>query len=213
MRISKNRVWLVAFFVAFLLLVRLVSEVGLDTVPADRFKVIDIIDGDTVELKGGDRLRLIGIDCPERDEPYYQQAKEFLAELTKGKAAAIAFSERRRDGHGRLLGYMYIDSAFVNAEMVRMGLAYVYLFRDNLTDEARITALLSAQNEAIEEGRGLWSIKRHEEPYYLAKKGALRFHRPTCRAVRDLPADECIRFNTRLEAFRQGYSPCRNCRP
>ena len=213
MKFSKRQIWPVMLFVVFLLLVRFVSEIGLDTAPADRFKVIDIIDGDTVELKGGDRLRLAGIDCPERDEPYYEQAKDCLAELAKGRSVDIVFPERRRDGHGRLLGYVYVDSLFVNAEMVRMGLGYVYLFRDNLADEARVTDLLASQNEAIETGRGLWSLKRHEEPYYLARKGALRFHRPTCRSVRNLSDDELIRFDSRLDAFRQGYSPCRNCRP
>jgi hypothetical protein len=133
--------------------------------------------------------------------------------MALGQIARVVYSHRKRDGYGRMLGYMYIDTIFVNAELVRNGLAHVYLFEDNIADEIRTRTLLAAQNEAIENRRGLWSIKVNEESFYLAKRGSLRFHRPNCKIVRDLPPGKYIRFESRLDAFKDGYSPCRNCQP
>jgi micrococcal nuclease len=205
--------YLIPLYVIILLLLRFVAEIGDDRSPGDRFRVLKIIDGDTVELAGGDRLRLIGIDCPEQGEPFYDSACIFLSKAALGKIVDAAFAGRRRDGYGRLLAYMYIDSLFINRDIIRNGYGYVYLFEDNLSDRERIGQLLTAQEEAITDGRGIWSVSHHPEPFYLVKKGSFRFHRPGCKAVRDLLPTEYIRFDSRLEAFRTGYSPCRNCRP
>jgi micrococcal nuclease len=208
-----RKLWLVPLLIVLLLLIRFVAEIGHDRAPHDRFKVIRIIDGDTVELLGGDRLRLLGIDCPERGEPFYDSATNYLTRLALDKITQVGFSHRRRDGYGRLLAYMTIDSQFVNAMMVRSGLAYVYLFDDNLADRENIERLLAAQNDAINHGRGIWSVERRPESYYVAKKGSLRFHRPGCSSVKNLSPGEYTKFDSRLEAFRKGLSPCRNCRP
>nr|MBN2276844.1 thermonuclease family protein [candidate division Zixibacteria bacterium] len=210
---KTTRIILVLIFILFLILIRFVVEIGQDKAPDNRFRVTGIIDGDTVELPGGDRLRLIGIDCPERGDPFYDSASAFMSGLLLDQIPEVVYSSRRRDGYGRQLGYLYLDTLFVNAAVLRQGLACVYLFDDNLADRGRIGELLAAQNVAIDQRRGIWSLPHHEEPYYVAKKGSLRFHRPTCRSVRDLDPGQQLRFETRLEALRQGYSPCRNCRP
>ena len=212
MDIFRKR-YLIPLFIILLLSIRFVAEIGIDRTPHDRFRVTRIIDGDTVELIGGDRLRLLGIDCPERGEPFYDSARAYLAQLALNKISQIGFSHRRRDGYGRLLGYMTVDSFFLNELMVRNGLAHVYLFEDNLSDRDNIERLLAAQNDAIDHGRGIWSVERQPESYYVAKKGSLRFHRPGCASVKDLLPGEYVKFDSRLEAFRKGLSPCRNCRP
>jgi micrococcal nuclease len=205
--------YLIPLFVVLLLLIRFVAEIGIDRAPHDRFKVINIIDGDTVELLGGDRLRLLGIDCPERGEPFYDSARAYLAQKSLDKVSTIDFSNRRRDRYGRLLGYLTIDSLFINELIIRNGLAYVYLFEDNLSDRKHIEKLLEAQNDAIDNKRGIWSQERHDEPFYLAKKNGLRFNRPGCNSVKNDTPGKHIKYISRLDAFRNGLSPCRNCRP
>lgn len=203
----------ILIFILFLLLFRFAPEIGIDVAPDERFEVVGIIDGDTFELAGGEKLRLLSIDCPEKGDPYSTEASALAEKLVLGKTALVAYSIRRRDGYGRMLGYLYVDSQSVNVALVRNGLAYVFLFEDNLADTARITELLAAQNEAIDNRLGLWSQKDIDEPYYLAGGEAFRFHRPGCSSVSKLSPRECIRFESRLEAFRNGYSPCRHCRP
>ena len=200
---------LVALIVAF----RLVEQIGFDRKPSDRFIVKKIKDGDSVELLGGDRLRLLSVDTPEEGELFFEDACQFLAELTLGKTARIEFAGRRRDRYGRLLGYLYIDSIFVNKAILENGLGYLYLFKDTELDRPETKDLLMAQRAAMQKAIGLWSVERAQEDYYIAAQGSFRFHRPGCRSVKGLQPGRYRTFNTRDEALYEGLSPCRRCKP
>ncbi len=214
----RARKFLVRASVVLLLVVliagfRLVEEIGPEKKPGDRYIVARIIDGDTMELMGGDRVRLLGIDTPEEGEPYYDVAKHFLDSLTLGKPLRIEFAGRRRDRYGRLLGYAYVDSIFVNKAILDNGLGYLYLFKDNDLAAPEIRGLMAAQTSAINGNRGIWSIAHDPEDRYLAVPGSFRFHRPGCRSIQDPNDDRYIVFRTREEALLKGLSPCRNCKP
>ena len=197
---------------AVVVLFRLTGRIGEDVRPGDRFVVVRVIDGDTVELKGGDILRLLAIDTPEKDDPYYEEARDFLAAMTLGKPARVAYGKRHRDRYGRLLGFLYVDGTMVNKAILANGLGYLYLFRENV-GLPEIAELLTVQKEAIAAGRGLWAAPRSPEDYYVNKVGSYRFHRPGCRSVGDLVPGNYQIIATREEACAQGLSPCRNCRP
>lgn len=206
--------WLIlAILVVAILTVRLTEDIGFDRMPADRFTVTVIIDGDTMELMGGDRLRLLSIDTPEKDEPFYVEATEFVRSLALGKIARIEFADTRRDRYGRLLGYLYIDSVFVNEAILENGLGNLYLFQDSDVDRPETGRMLAAQRRALEEQMGIWSVVRHPEDYYIAKDNSFRFHRPGCRSVAELKEGRYRRLKTREEGLREGLSPCRNCKP
>jgi len=200
---------LVALIVAF----RLVEQIGFDRKPSDRFIVKKIQDGDSVELLGGDRLRLLSVDTPEKGELFFEEACQFLAELTLGKTARIEFAGQRRDKYGRLLGYLYIDSIFVNREILVNGLGYLYLFKDTELDRPETKELLMAQRAAMQKSVGLWSVERAQEDYYLAVPGSFRFHRPGCSAAKRFKPGHHRTFDTREEALYEGLSPCRRCKP
>jgi len=208
-----DKKYLVPVFIILLLLFRFVTELGEKGAPSERFKVIKIIDGDTVELLGGDRLRLLAIDSPEKGDLFYDSAALVLSDLILNKTLRVEFSSRKRDGYGRLLGYIYVDTVFVNKAMIEAGMAHLYLFEDNLKDSFILNDLTATQKAAIEAGVGIWSRTVSEEPYYLARGGSHRFHRPSCASVVNEPATELIRFSSRKDAFLLGYPPCRNCRP
>ncbi len=200
---------LVALIVAF----RLVEEIGFDRKPSDRFIVKKINDGDSVELLGGDRLRLLSVDTPEKGELFFEEACRFLSDMTLGKTARIEFAGRRRDKYGRLLGYLYIDSVFVNRAILENGLGYLYLFKDTELDRPETENLLMAQRAAMQREVGLWSVERAPEDYYIGAQGSFRFHRPGCRSVKNLQPGRYRTFNTRDEALYEGLSPCRRCKP
>lgn len=212
MRKSRRYV-LILTLVLLLVLFRFVGDIGPDRTIGDRYLVARVIDGDTIELTDGEKVRLLGIDTPERGDPFYDSARFFLESLVAGKVLEAEYAKRRRDGYGRILAFLFADTMFINAALLRSGLATVYLFEDNMGDKERVEILLAAQNEAALAGRGLWSLTISPEKYYVAKRGALRFHRPFCRSVSKLKPEEMLRFDSRLEAFQAGYSPCRNCRP
>lgn len=196
-----------------ILVFRLVEDIGPDQKPSDRFIVARVIDGDTFELQGGDRVRLLSIDTPEKEDPFYDEAKDYLSTATLGQPVRIEYANQRRDKYGRLLGYVYVDSLFVNRAILENGLGYLYLFKDTDLGRPETEQLLNAQRQAIKTGVGLWSIKRQPEEHYIAGQNSFRFHRPGCPSTSRMKPGTFRRFATREEAAYEGLSPCRNCAP
>lgn len=193
---------------------RLVEEIDKDIAPDERFIITRVLDGDTIELKGGDKLRLLSIDTPEKGEPLYNEATQFLSDIALGNAAHIEYANLRRDKYGRLLGYLYIDTIFVNKVILENGLGYLYLFKDTDMNRPETEILFKAQRQAMENNAGLWSLPRKYEDYYVARVGSFRFHRPGCSSLRNESNENNSRFfEIRNDALWEGLSPCRNCRP
>jgi micrococcal nuclease len=200
--------------VALLILVlRLVEEIGPEKGPDDRFVVTRVLDGDTMELQGGDRLRLLAIDTPEKDEPLYDEATAFLERRALGRTAKIEYANQRRDRYGRLLGYLSIDTLFVNKAIIDSGYGYLYLFDDNDINSDQVRTLLASQRSAIERRVGLWSLPHEPEERYINTEGSFRLHRPSCRSLGELKQGHYQEFRTREEGLATGLSPCRNCKP
>ncbi len=182
--------------------------------PSGIVTVARVIDGDTVELSNGERVRLLGIDTPEHNEPLYAEARGVLTRLAQGKPARIDRAGRERDRYGRLLGYLYIDDTLLaNRVMLDSGLAYLYLFEDTDEGQPETATLLAAQRGAMEAGRGLFGLRRASEDHYVAAEGSYRFHRPGCSSVARLKESRTRYFRTRDEALYEGLSPCRRCKP
>jgi micrococcal nuclease len=116
--------------------------------------VTRVIDGDTIEIEGGSRVRYIGIDTPEMDESYYWEALQVNRDLVEGKKVWLEGDVEDRDRYGRLLKYVWVDNTMVNAELVRLGYAYSYSYPPNVKHQ---TYLLQMEKEAREQRRGLWS--------------------------------------------------------
>lgn len=90
-------------------------------------KAIKMIDGDTFDLLSNGtvyRIRLNGIDCPERSQPYYQQAKNFLANACLKQQVTVTYSSK--DRNGRLLGNVYVNGKLINLTLVQQGYAWHY---------------------------------------------------------------------------------------
>ena len=85
-----------------------------------------IVDGDTLVLTNGEKVRLIGIDTPERGEEYYSEAGDYLGNLTLNKTLYLEQDISDKDKYDRSLYYIYTDDLFVNAEMVSSGYAKSY---------------------------------------------------------------------------------------
>lgn len=120
------------------------------------------VDGDTVEVQLGgseEDVRYIGVDTPETVKPdtpvqcFGPQASAFNHHLVEGRRVRLVFGEERRDVYGRLLAYVYLDGRFVNAELVRRGLARTLTIPPNDRFAGRFKRL---QMAAARAGRGLW---------------------------------------------------------
>ncbi len=158
-----------------LLLLLLLSSTALaDRVPAS---LVRVIDGDTivVRLKGSkstERVRLIGIDCPEakagrRLERQVKQLKtseqNFLKLAQAGTAYAklalsqgeleLEFDVQKRDRYQRLLAYVWVGERHLNLELVEQGLATVYTVPPNVQYQDQF---LEAQRRARSKKKGMW---------------------------------------------------------
>lgn len=116
--------------------------------------VREVIDGDTVILEDGRRVRYLGIDTPEIGEYYYEEAAERNRELVEGKVVELQPGSRDVDDYGRLLRYVYIDGMFVNAELVAQGYAKAYR---KGPIERHSEELFQLEEEAKSSGKGLWA--------------------------------------------------------
>jgi micrococcal nuclease len=85
--------------------------------------VAAIIDGDTIELANGRRVRYIGINTPEREQPYYHEATEINRQLVAGRQVQLERDVESIDQYGRILAYVWVDGTMVNLEIVQQGYA------------------------------------------------------------------------------------------
>ena len=118
------------------------------------FIVDYVIDGDTVELRNRERVRLIGINTPEMGQPYSSEAKNKLKELIEGKEVKLEKDITDKDRYDRLLRYIWLGDVLINLEMVRLGYANSYTYPPDVKYQDQIVA---AEREAREKKIGLWT--------------------------------------------------------
>jgi micrococcal nuclease len=98
-------------------------------------EVVRVIDGDTVELSSGERVRYLLVDTPEitggKNDCYGQEASDFNRALVEGKQVTLTYDEECTDGYDRLLAYIEVDGREVNQLLVERGLACVLIIPPN----------------------------------------------------------------------------------
>ena len=187
-----------------------------------RVGVQAVLDGDTVILDGGERLRLRGIDAPEvshKDKPgqhYGRQSRDRLFSLVSGRIIELDKKELDRDRYGRLVGIARLaDGRMVNLIMIEEGAAFVYPHPSD-KDRALFTRLFPAQSEAMEQGKGFWPVVLKgsaAKARYVGTKSSKRFHTLSCAQGRKVGASNRVFFSSLREAFSAGYAPARECTP
>ncbi len=204
--------------------------------------VVRVIDGDTIRFRLGDRIetvRYIGLDTPETVhpargiEPYGLAASAFNRTLVEGRKVRLELDTEPRDHYGRLLAYVYTDSLFVNAELIRQGYAQVFTVPPNVRHADEFVRL---QRQARLTDRGLWGIEVSGEGQgggfasqvageadvstvrdvltpddtiivYITRTGT-KYHRAGCHHLRH----SCIPL-TLAKAKGRGYLACSVCKP
>ena len=134
-------------------------------------EVLRVVDGDTIDVLYGEkvrRVRLQGIDSPELDQPFGQQATAYLSSLIQDKEVSIFYESY--DSYGRLLGKICVDGYDVNLRMIKNGFAWWYrYYRDQLSLEDRVL-YESAETYSKSLKLGLWQSENPINPYEWRKK-------------------------------------------
>ena len=134
------------------------SSTGSTAPRGETAQVIRVIDGDTIDvnLNGREvRIRYLGMNTAERDEPCYQQGKDANAALVNGQTVTLVPDREAQDRYGRELRYVYVGNTFVNAEIVRQGWAEAVMYEPN---DAHWQDFIALEQEATRARRGCHGI-------------------------------------------------------
>lgn len=131
-------------------------------------KVIKISDGDTItvliENNQSIKIRLYGIDAPEKRQDFGQKAKQFISNLIFDKKVKVDI--KNKDRYGRSVALVYLDSLSVNESMIENGYAWVYI---QYCKEPYLTKWLRLQAIVKQQKRGLWSGYDYIAPWEFRK--------------------------------------------
>jgi len=125
-----------------------------------KVKVIRVIDGDTIEIEGSQKVRLIGINTPETVDPnrpvgcYGQEASNFTKSRLEGKNVELEKDVSETDKYSRLLRYVWLEGTLFNETLVREGYAQVSTYPPDVKYQEKF---LAAQAEAQNGKKGLWN--------------------------------------------------------
>ncbi len=124
---------------------------------ADRktYRVIEVLDGDTIRIDIGETVRYMGIDAPEKNDYLGLSAQRYHEKLTLGKDIRLEFDREKTDKYGRILAYVYVGDQLINEKMVEEGYAhplwYNKMYKPKLYDR-----LLKAEQWAKDHHNGIW---------------------------------------------------------
>ena len=147
---------------------------------------IELVDGDTLVLDNGERVRLLGIDTPETGQHMSLEATAYLTDLVEEKEVLLESDLTDRDKYDRLLRYVYYNGELINLLLVSEGLASTLFYEDTRHNEI----LLEAEADSQRTGKGIWA--------FLPEDYCLGIHRFNFNA----PGDDNLNLNDEYVTFR-----------
>lgn len=117
------------------------------------FEVAKTVDGDTIELSGGEKVRFLEINTPEKGMKWAAESSQLTDSLTKN-GVYLQKDVENEDKYGRWLRYVFTEDSFVNAELIKQGLATVFI----VGNDTKYAVLMKClEMEAKQNKKGIWS--------------------------------------------------------
>lgn len=136
-------------------------------------RVVGVADGDTITVLDADKMqhkiRLSGIDAPEKKQPFGQRSKASLSALVFSKAVTV--DTDKRDRYGREIGKVLVNGVDVNLEQVQRGFTWHYKAYEREQPEIDRKVYAKAENEAKAARRGLWGDANPVPPWKFRHNG------------------------------------------
>jgi endonuclease YncB( thermonuclease family) len=154
--------------VLVLFLFLLASHVGANEIAGI---VVGVADGDTITVLDASnelhKIRLSGIDAPEKKQPFATISKQSLSNLVFNRAVIIHW--QKRDSYGRIVGKVMLDDVDMNLEQIKAGMAWFYRqYQKQLSFEDQ-TAYATAEQEAKANKLGLWIDEAPIAPWHFRR--------------------------------------------
>jgi endonuclease YncB( thermonuclease family) len=208
-------------------------------------KVIKVVDGDTIDIvdSGMDahRIRLKGIDAPEKSQAFAIEATRSLLGMVIGKEVTVEWA--KVDDWNRIIGRVIVNEQDVCLEQIRAGMAWHFKRYENEQSVQERELYDRSQNEAQSARKGLWTDSAPIEPWVVrgrqrktslemsagqssdiilspdsqnkvirGNRRSMIYHWPGCPNYDDIAMHNRVLFSSRLEAEQTGYRAARNCR-
>jgi len=157
---KEKIITLILVFIASLILQK-IQHLKVEKLEPNYHKVKHIVDGDTIIIDTGEKVRLIGINTPEvypEKECYGTEAQKEATKLLKNKKVRLEFDVEKQDRYERKLAYVFLEEdnnpdIFINNELVKKGLAYSKTYGPNTYHQKELD---KSMKQAQKDKLGLW---------------------------------------------------------
>lgn len=178
-----------------------------------------VVDGDTIYLDNGKKVRFVGVNTPERGVEGYITSKNFVQKLCLNKEVGLDIDDsKHNDKYGRTLAVVIVDGKNLNEMLLKEGLAeimymppsefYPYDWANGNTP----TSSHQTSSSSSDTGSSA-SHSSSDSGSYVGNANSGKFHVPGCGSVGKMSEKNKVFFSSRSEAINQGYVPCKRCNP
>ena len=178
-----------------------------------------VADGDTITVEGVGKVRLVGVNTPEKGVEGADTSKYFVEKLCLNREVGIDIdNSKHTDKYGRTLAVVIVDGKNLNEMLLKEGLAEImymppsefYPF-DWAGDNTHVYSSSSTSTSTSSDSSG--DTSSGAAGTYIGNSNSHKFHYPTCKSVGKMSEKNKVIFSSRDEAINQGYEPCKNCNP
>lgn len=172
-----------------------------------------VVDGDTIEVEGVGKVRLVGVNTPEKGQEGADTSAYFLEKLCLNKEVSLDIDDSKNsDNYGRTLAVVIVDGKNVNEMLLCEDLAEImyippsefspYAWENGTTDYQH-TATTSTSTESSNADSGS----------YIGNSNSMKFHTSDCKYGLKVSDSNKVLFDSRSDAINQGYQACKVCNP
>ena len=180
-----------------------------------------VVDGDTIYLDNGKKVRFVGVNTPERGVEGYITSKNFVQKLCLDKEVGIDIdNSKHNDKYGRTLAVVIVDGKNVNEMLLKEGLAEVMYMPpsefypyDWANGDTHVANTHSTSSSTSHTDSSSSHSSSSNSGSYVGNANSGKFHISSCGSVDDMSEGNKVFFSSRDDAINQGYVPCKRCNP
>lgn len=186
-----------------------------------------VVDGDTIYLSNGRKIRMVGVNTPEKGVLGCQASKNFVEKMCLNKEVGINIDDRKKsDKYGRTLAVVIVDGKNLNEMLLKEGLAEVMYIppsefspykwtgsQSQTSNQVSTTTTTTNTNDNVYSSHNTAVKSSSSANSYIGNINSGKFHIASCDQVDKMSEKNKVYFNSRDDAINQGYVSCKRCNP
>lgn len=184
-----------------------------------------VVDGDTIYLSNGRKIRMVGVNTPEKGVRGYSASKNFVQKLCLNKEVGINIDDKKYyDKYGRTLAVVIVDGKNLNEMLLKEGLAevmfippsefspYKWTGTSTTSSNYQTTATTTSSKQSVSSSKNIASSSDSSSDY-VGNVNSHKFHEAGCTEVDRMSEKNKVYFSSRQDAINEGYTGCKKCNP